>query len=201
MGETCLILNPHLSKQEHDAADILRQQDDVKAFQMAVKQADLADPQVVKVRDVSTELVQRIFEADFIVVDANSYGRPLSPPISYFVATGHASRDRTLLLTRSIDHLPTGMRHNVVVYEDGGVKLFDAFKELVEKLRGKDEASLGGNPIQEYLSKRAIADHRAELNQRSNELDEREEKLNLMEVRRSREPKAASRISFRKIGG
>ncbi len=200
MGETCLILKPLLSKQEHTAEDRLRQQEDVRAFRRAVKQADLGEPEVVGVNDVSTDLVQRIFEADFVVIDANFYGRPLSPPISYFVATGHASRDRTLLLTRSIDHLPTGMRHNVVVYEDSGGRFFDDFEELVEKLRQKGESSLSRNPIQEYLDKRAIAEQKAQLAQKSNELDERERELSLMEVRRSRETMAASRISFRKVG-
>src|SRR5213080_3412577 len=92
---SCLFLKPQVTTAE----DRENQRRDIETFiKPAIKQAGLSvlNDQLdgVEVDDISDDLVQKVYEAHVLVIDANCYETAglfrLSPYLYYFIAIGHS---------------------------------------------------------------------------------------------------------------
>lgn len=192
MGASCLLFTPRVPHSDPDS--FAQQHGDVEAFRRAVKQAELKPPQgedlVVYVEDIYPELIDRLYRADFAVIDANTYSDlPIAGALYYIMAARHARDDRAILLARSTDHLPRGLRtrHTLAYSPEEFFKLSDDFEKLVlEILEGKKRPD---NPIQVFLTDEERAAREAADHRRINELENR-----------VRQQKVSPPITFRKVG-
>jgi hypothetical protein len=138
-----------------------KQGQDIKTFiKPAIKQAGLSaiDDQIdgLKVADISDDLIQKICQADVLIMDANCYETTsvfqLSPYLYYYMAFAHSRGNATILVTNTITHLP----HNLIKYHTLTYSLADIwefiekFKAAVEGIR-QQQNSRPDNPIQDYL--------------------------------------------------
>lgn len=193
MSNLCVFLKPQVTTAE--GRD--RQRDDIETFiHPAIVEAGLVviDNKIdgLEVSDVSDELIQKICQADVLIIDANCYETAgvfrLSPYLYYYMAFGHSCGNTTILATNTTAHLS----HNLITYHTltYSVKEFrrfiDKFKAAVEGIRQRQN-SRPDNPIQVY---REQEDH-AKTRQRMAEME--------AEKAQQKQGKSSSRITFRRV--
>jgi hypothetical protein len=176
---TYLFLKPQISTAE--GRD--NQRKDIETFvRRAIKQAGLLslDEQTdgIEVTDISDELIQKVYEADVLIIDANCYEATghfkLSPYLYYYMALGHAlGRNHTILITNTVKDLPVNLvkYHTLTYSRDDVFQFIDRFAAVVEEIRLQKNTK-AGNPIQNYLDRKALVETQRRLAQTEAEIEE-----------------------------
>lgn len=158
----CLFIKPKIRVGD----DFMQQQREFRVIvKPAIKQAGLTlfDPEHegTAISEISSELVEKISEADIVIVDANRYeetGLPLSPPLCYFIGLRHAFGNRTILIARASGHLPASFqKHHTLFYShDDPPEFYERFEKVAKSiLSGENDKP--DNPIQEHLKEKRAA--------------------------------------------
>lgn len=202
MTTTCLFLKPQVITPEGRE----RQKQDIETFiKPAFDHAGLTvlDNQLdgLAVSDISSDIIQKIYKADILVVDANCYETSgfflLSPYLYYYIAIGHSRGNATILVANSLTHLPHNLiKHHTLAYSLPKIWYFiNSFKTAIEGIQLQSDET--DNPIQEYHknleAQEALARARQEIAQLQKEKEEK--------ARASQKPgkQGNSSIIFRKI--
>jgi hypothetical protein len=201
MDKTCLLLKPHATTAESREH---REQQIKDVFRPAISAAKLTvigDEMGVEVEDITSALIQLTYEAKIIVVDANCYESAgaftLSPYLYYLIGLSHSLGNNTILVAKSINHLPHSLNtSHTLTYARVG-EFFDQFQEVVNTIIS-DEDKRPKNPVQEYLQERDyrkteqdLAKAKAELSAKKAELEE----LTKQQADRKKSPN----ITFRRV--
>src|SRR5262249_8059546 len=118
-----------------------------------------------EVSDISGDIIQKIYEADILIIDANGYEingtLQLPPYLYYYIAIGHSRGNATILVTSAKKHLPHELiTYHTLVYSDS-VRDFqrftDQFNVAVEEIRQRKNERKPDNPIHSYLQREALA--------------------------------------------
>src|SRR5262245_52507817 len=117
MTNTCLLIKPYLT----DAADLGRQQKDIQdVIKPAIKLAalELKDEDGTIARELSPDLIKRVFDAEIVVVDANSYNTSGEfPTVPYLLGVRHARGSQTILVLHRDVRLPYSLvTHHTITY-------------------------------------------------------------------------------------
>ena len=152
--QPCLIIKPQLSEPQ----DQLKQNNNLKLIKIAVKDADLGAPEELVIDDVSTDLIEKVSEAELVVADLNAY-QSLAPAsaslLYYFLALRHAEGNNTVLVASDTRHLPNDLRKSPFTLVNSDIDQFLAtFRKLIDDVQG-GAARLRDNPIQQYKKQRA----------------------------------------------
>ena len=136
----CLFIKPKIRVGD----DFMQQQREFRVIvKPAIKQAGLTlfDPEHegTAISEISSELVEKISEADIVIVDANRYeetGLPLSPPLCYFIGLRHAFGNRTILIARASGHLPASFqKHHTLFYShDDPPEFYERFEKVAKSI-------------------------------------------------------------------
>ena len=198
----CLFIKPYTTLPE---AMMQQQKEFRNIVKPAIEQAGLVllelDQQGIVVKNISSELIKQIYETDIVVVDANCYETTgiytLSPFLYYFIGLRHALGNRTILITRSTDHLAASLqRHHTLVYSpEEPPEFYEKFKKVVRAIQSGEDTS-SDNPFQEYRLQKDLAEQlaraRAEANDKAAQLER-------LERERAEGSKLSPKITFRRV--
>jgi hypothetical protein len=170
MTTSCLFLKPQVATAEGREKQGL----DIKNFiRPAIEQAGLSaiDNQMdgLEVSDISDDLIQKIYDADVLIMDANCYETSgifqLSPYLYYYMALGHSRGNITILVTNTIAHLPYNLiKYHTLIYSSTDIwKFINKFKAAIEEIRQGQHEDSPDNPIQNYLHQDALARARRQI--------------------------------------
>ncbi len=199
MTTSCLFLKPEVKTPQ----DLVKQMQDINRYiKPAIAQNGLAplDGQIdgLAVSGILDNLIQRIYQADVIIIDANCYETSgtyqFSHYLYYYMAISHLRGNITILVTDAQTHLPpTLVTHHTLTYSAEGIWSFLAqFKAAVEEILQMQGQGEPDNPIQAYRTRTNRDEELAEARQKIARLEaEKEEK--------TREPQNKS-IVFRRVG-
>jgi hypothetical protein len=163
MTTLCLFLKPQVIAEEERE----RQIQDIKLFiKPAIVHAGLSviDDQIdgLEVADISDDVVQKIFKADVLVIDANWYQTSgiyqLSPYLYYYMAVGHSRGNATILVANTTMYLShTLVRHHTLTYSAADSWMFTLrFMAAVNEIRERQNTE-PDNPIQDCLKEEKLA--------------------------------------------
>jgi hypothetical protein len=180
MQTSCLFLKPEIITPQ----DREKQEQDIKRILIpAIAQARLSpiDDQIggIVVSDISDDLVQKACKADILIIDANWYEITdvfqLSPYLYYYMAIGHSRGNATILVTNTTTHLP----HNLVKYHTltyasvySSAEIWSFTYRFVHVVNGIQEQQnrQPDNPIQDYFSRKKLAEVRRRRAEREAEM-------------------------------
>ena len=153
-----------------------KQGQDIKTFiKPAIERAGLSsndEPDGLVVSDISDDVIQKICQADILLIDANCYEQtsvfPLSPYLYYYMALGHALDNATILVTNTITHLPSNLiKYHTLTYSLADIwEFINKFKAAVEGIQ-QQQNSRPDNPIQDYFRTATIEAQKKSGNQSS----------------------------------
>lgn len=163
--KTCLLLKPHVT----DANDLVRQQSELKNINGALKRTGLQlleGEAGIAIKELSESVIERIYEADVLVVDINSYNSSSQylPFLYYLIGWSHSRWDKTILVAHSIAHLPWSLRMyaSCTLAHEGNVWDFvDKFERAVENIVS-GSTRRANNPLQDFLQAMERAADQAE---------------------------------------
>lgn len=193
--KNCLLIKPRVTSAE---SQIQQNNAITHVIKPAIDQAGLAllgDQDGLVLNDITEPLVQQVYEADLVVVDANRYEAadptPLSPFLCYFIGLRHTMGSRTILVARAVDHLPFTLRlHHTLTYTLEEIwQFYKQFKQVVATL----EDGRPDNPIQAYFKDLEYKANAEELTRVKIELEIKEAQL--AALKQSRDKK----ITFRRV--
>jgi hypothetical protein len=150
-------------------------------------------------KEITPRLMERIFNANVIVVDANSYSDITALPWLYYcIGLGHSMQNHTVLVARSLDHLPASLRkqHSLSYDISQPAEFFDLFVPIVKSILS-GENNEPDNPIQEYLYRQKLE---SQLQKLKIETQTKDAQIRELEQRGSADTKASAKITFRKVG-
>jgi hypothetical protein len=159
--KSCLLIKPRVERAE----GWKQQHEDVREVILpAIEAAGLTlpdyAPEGLLIDDLSRLTIQRVSESMIVVVDANSYEKDcpftMSPFLYYFLGLRHARGNRTILVGRTLNHLPPNLQQgpHSLSYETRNT-FNRALKDVVTQILALGDEQ-PDNPIQEYEKQRAL---------------------------------------------
>lgn len=156
---TCLFLKPAVGTAEGRE----EQKEYIEMFiQPAFERAGLSvldDDYGLAVSDITRNILEKIYNTDLMVIDANCYETyngvsSLSPYLYYYIAVGHSRGNATILVANTLTHLPYDLIANTLVYSSKTIKPFiSKFKAVVDEIQ--QQPGKPNNSIQVYLNQAA----------------------------------------------
>ncbi len=195
---TCLLLKPLVPDDNDHATDLVTQMKHINLLTQAIKMADLEllgdDPQGTTAVNISDSLIEHVYQAQVVVIDANRYGDPdLSTTLAlyYLMALSHTCASKTILVAKSRDCIPFAAleKHHTLIFDGDQLRFLDRFKSAVKEiLKGIGKPD---NPVQEYFKQ---LDDQDELARVKADLAARQ-----AQVRKLEDQAGAGRITFRRV--
>src|SRR5436309_16111224 len=111
------------------------------------------------VSDISDDLIEKIYKADVLVIDANCYEPDglyqFSHYLYYYIAIGHSRGNMTILVTNNRTHLPPRLvtNHTLIYSSEEIWEFIEQFKLAVAQILQSQEKEKPDNPIQAYRSR------------------------------------------------
>ena len=189
-----VFLKPHvLTPQDRDSQ---RQAID-NVIKQAIRSAGLPiegkEGDGLEVTNITEDLIQRVFESDLLIIDANNYKTTTTLPYLYYlIALGHALGNSTILISQTTEHLPHSLiKHHTLTYSPERVfEFIDKFREVVEEILQKRN-NRPDNPIQIYWRDKQVTQI---LHEQQAAIAEQDEEIKRLKSQQYQPP-----INFRKV--